>query len=105
MSDYKNKKPFPCIHCGLCCRTLKNVPEAAHLHNGNGVCTYLEGNLCTIYETRPLICNIEAMYVAYFRKAMTWTEFISMNIRSCIIIAELHKDSNAMNKLLALDIY
>jgi Fe-S-cluster containining protein len=78
------------------------VPEAADLDMGNGICRYLDGDLCSIYETRPLTCNVEAMYVACFEKAMTWNEFISMNIRSCIKIAELHENNNAINKLLAL---
>jgi Fe-S-cluster containining protein len=110
MSDYRNsdihnigKDPlFPCIQCGWCCKTLQNIPDVAGLDNGNGVCRYLNGSLCGIYKTRPLVCNVEAMYTACFEKTMTWNEFISMNIRSCIKIAKLHRDHNAINKLLAL---
>jgi Fe-S-cluster containining protein len=81
------------------------VPGAADLDIGNGVCKYLAGNLCTIYETRPLICDVEAMYAAYFEETKTWAEFISMNIHSCIEIAELHKADEIVSRLLALDIH
>lgn len=30
---------------------------------GDGACIYLgQDNLCTIYETRPTLCNVEAMF-------------------------------------------
>jgi len=30
---------------------------------GDGACIYLgQDNLCTIYETRPMLCNVEEMF-------------------------------------------
>jgi Fe-S-cluster containining protein len=81
------------------------VPGAVDLDIGNGICRYLDRNLCTIYETRPLVCNVEAMYAAYFEETTTWIEFISMNIQSCIEIAKLHKADEIVNRLLALGIH
>lgn len=58
---------FQCTKCGLCCRNVQPLPN---LDRGDGVCRYLDTkeNLCTIYETRPTICNVAAMYEQFWRK-------------------------------------
>lgn len=63
------KKPetsatFSCSQCGECCRHINLVPALAAFDTGTGVCKYLAGNLCSIYDTRPLICRVDAMYYA-----------------------------------------
>jgi Fe-S-cluster containining protein len=82
---------FPCAKCGLCCRMLKDIPALAAFDNGNGVCRYLENNLCSIYENRPMICNVEAMYSAFFKSIMSKKDFIIINIKSCKKITEQFK--------------
>ena len=79
---------FPCTKCGLCCKTLQHISTLSNYDTGNGVCRYLKNNLCSIYENRPLICNVEKMYAAYFREIMTEDEFVSVNAEACIQIAE-----------------
>ena len=79
---------FPCTKCGVCCKTLQHIPALLSYDKGNGVCRYLVNNLCSIYESRPLICNVEKMYVTYFKEIMTEDEFISANMEACIQIME-----------------
>lgn len=74
---------FPCIQCGLCCRKSGDVPQLSFLMGSNGYCRYLDGNKCSIYTKRPLICNIEAMYDKYFFNVMTEDEFIRRNLEVC----------------------
>jgi len=53
---------FLCTQCGACCRT--SMKERGAEKHGlpikeDGSCGYLVGNLCSIYEDRPEICNVE----------------------------------------------
>lgn len=69
---------FPCTGCGACCAKVGLVLEvprelyhpiyAAAIDEfpykalENGACEMLdENNRCTVYETRPAICNIDTM--------------------------------------------
>ena len=78
-----NAMDFPCVKCGLCCRLIKDIPALADYDKGNGVCRYLVGNLCAIYETRPAICNVKEMYNLWFKDALSWNDFIQENINAC----------------------
>lgn len=66
---------FPCTGCGACCRRIhnlkdysdklaldNNMPEISfpYGHN-NGACEKLIDNKCSVYEDRPLICNVDKM--------------------------------------------
>jgi Fe-S-cluster containining protein len=93
------KMNFPCIQCGLCCRTLSNVLKGGNLDRGDGVCKYLQGNLCGIYNTRPVFCNVEAVYFSTFKKIMGEIEFVVLNLKSCIKIAEVNKEKDIKTKL------
>jgi Fe-S-cluster containining protein len=67
---------------------LKAVPALAAYDNGAGVCRHLlADNLCAIYADRPLICNVAAMYEAYFKDSMTEAQFITANTAACQKIA------------------
>lgn len=52
---------FPCSRCGACCRRAGKsgfMPD-----RGDGACVHLtQDNLCSIYETRPELCNMERMW-------------------------------------------
>ncbi len=53
---------FQCSQCGACCRRagLAGFME----DRGDGGCIYLtEENMCSIYDTRPELCNMEKMWV------------------------------------------
>lgn len=58
---------FKCDMCGECCRNLDKSPIYDKLHNGDGICIYLNGNLCSIYNDRPLICRVEKAYDFFSR--------------------------------------
>jgi Fe-S-cluster containining protein len=71
--------PFPCTSCGACCRRLGRVLELREINTllnpvlgealaafpyaarPDGSCEKLEGNLCSVYETRPDLCRVEVM--------------------------------------------
>lgn len=72
---------FPCISCGLCCQKINLSPQKVHreMNSGNGVCIYLKGNLCSIYEIRPTECNIKLSYVEY-KHMLSQSEYMLLNI-------------------------
>ena len=74
---------FKCDKCGECCRNLKMSDIYADLDRGDGVCKYLEGNLCSIYDERPLKCRIDESYNEFFKDSMTLDEFYDANYRMC----------------------
>jgi Fe-S-cluster containining protein len=47
-----------------------------------------EDNLCSIYETRPVVCNVEKTYEVYFARVMSKQEFEQMNRKICITLQE-----------------
>ena len=76
---------FPCDKCGICCRHVGKIVQLKHLALSDGVCRYLdqESNLCMIYDSRPLHCNVEAYYYKYMKDAMSIDEFYEMNSEYC----------------------
>lgn len=76
---------FQCSKCGACCRNLDKSIHFAEYHSGDGVCMYLDDstNLCTIYEQRPLLCNIDEAYDTYFKTYMTREEYNTQNHNVC----------------------
>ena len=76
---------FKCDCCGLCCKHLKENPMYVNFHNGDGVCFYLdqETNLCTIYNERPLLCRVDAVYDLLYADQMTREEFYEKNYEEC----------------------
>ena len=53
------------------------------LDSGDGTCRYLVGNLCGIYEERPLKCRVEESYYAFFSEEMTREEYDQKNAEMC----------------------
>ena len=74
---------FHCDKCGECCRNLNLSPVYKELHDGDGVCRYLKGNICSIYENRPIICRVDECYEKYFREKMSYDEYLSLNYKCC----------------------
>lgn len=78
-------EPFPCIACGQCCRNVHLSPLTNYLSRGDGVCQYLDedSNLCSIYEERPIFCNITNFFKIYLSDKILWTDFVEQNLVIC----------------------
>ena len=74
---------FDCDKCGACCTNLNKSPIYDSLHDGDGICRFLKGNLCTIYKDRPLICRVDDCYEFLFKNRMSYEEYIGLNRRYC----------------------
>lgn len=81
---------FPCDKCGECCRNLQMSELYKGLDRGDGVCRYLDGNLCSIYQTRPLLCRIDESYDYFFKDSMTRDEFYRANLQVCSELKRKH---------------
>ena len=79
---------FQCDKCGECCRNLSLSPLYADLDRGDGVCKYLNGNLCSIYNDRPLKCRIDENYYMFFQQDMSLEEYYQLNYMSCNILKQ-----------------
>lgn len=82
---------FVCDQCGECCRHLGQYEFNKTLDRGDGVCRYLDGNLCSIYQDRPYVCRINEVYDVYYKDLMTRDEYDSFNYRSCKKIKSMKK--------------
>ncbi len=76
---------FKCDCCGLCCRNIRKIKMLEPFDDGTGTYIYLdrENNLCTIYDSRPIVCNIDAMYNLMFRDKREREEFYALNYSTC----------------------
>ena len=75
---------FKCNKCGQCCRNLRL----------NSLYAYLKGNECSIYDKRPVICNVDKCYELYFSNIMTLEEYYKKNMEAC----EMLKNKKSLNK-------
>lgn len=84
---------FKCDCCGLCCRHITGIKMLEAFDDGTGTCIYLdrENDLCTIYKTRPVVCNVDAMYELCFAHKMTREEFYAMNYAACERLKHEHE--------------
>jgi Fe-S-cluster containining protein len=82
---------FPCNQCGACCRHVDRAIETQFLNRGDGICRHyqVETKLCTIYATRPLICQVERQYELNYQQLYSWQDFISLNREACLILEKL----------------
>lgn len=83
---------FKCDKCGKCCRSLKLSEQYKDLDRGDGVCIYLDGNICSIYEQRPLKCRIDDFYNEYLRGKMSLEEYYRLNYEACKILKQKEID-------------
>ncbi|WP_251315807.1 YkgJ family cysteine cluster protein [Flintibacter muris] len=74
---------FDCDQCGECCRHLTLSPLYQELDRGDGVCKFLEGNLCSIYESRPLLCRVDESFDLFFQSTMSQDEYYKQNYEAC----------------------
>lgn len=74
---------FQCEKCGECCRHVDLSPIYAALDRGDGVCRYLRGNFCSIYENRPLLCRVDESYEVFFKGKMRREDYEQLNKEAC----------------------
>ena len=77
----KMMKEFICQKCGECCRHLDAVESLNHLQV-NGICRYLRGNLCDIYDHRPNVCDYKRAY-ELFKDKLTENEYHDLCVIFC----------------------
>lgn len=61
---------FKCDGCGLCCKSV----NCEHLTTDNK---------CSIYDTRPDICNVDKGYEMYFKDKMSKQVWYAVNYKAC----------------------
>jgi len=74
---------FKCDKCGECCRNLQMSNIYSGLDRGDGVCKYLDGDLCSIYSKRPVECRIDECYEKFFSSIMSKEEYYIKNKEVC----------------------
>lgn len=74
---------FSCDMCGKCCRNLQLSEIYSSLDDGTGKCIYLNGNQCSIYNDRPLICKVDESYEVFFKDIMSKEEYYRINYEVC----------------------
>ena len=89
----RDAPPFPCSQCGECCRHIDRIPQLRSFDAGDGICRYLQGNLCSIYETRPDICRVDVMYERCFSSLYTREEFYRINRQGCEMLGKQYLGS------------
>lgn len=77
--------PSPCTACGLCCKQVGMSVETAFLDRGDNICRHFDekSKLCTIYEQRPLVCQVQDYYQTHLTHLYSWQEFIELNQKIC----------------------
>ena len=55
------------------------------LDRGDGVCRYYDDNtrLCSIYQKRPIRCNVDAYYDKYLVKVLSKEQYYKANYDIC----------------------
>ncbi len=81
----KTELHFTCDMCGLCCQRVGLSDIYKHLDRGDGVCRYYEDEThkCSIYDRRPIICNVETFYEKYMKTKMSKDDFFELNYAVC----------------------
>lgn len=76
---------FECDRCGICCMNLQKSTLFADLDRGDGICRYFDivSRLCTVYRDRPLKCNVDKSYDAYFIEKMSREQYYQLNYEAC----------------------
>jgi Fe-S-cluster containining protein len=78
----KNPIVFICEKCGECCRHIEQFIQIWP-HQHNGICNFLQENVCSIYEARPDFCSFQRGYNKYCKNYMTETEYYAKTIYYC----------------------
>lgn len=78
---------FKCSECGECCRHISNIlPD---FDTGNGVCCHLDDDgRCDIYDSRPLICQVENFWEKCLKRKISKEDWYDINYESCKSLQE-----------------
>ena len=92
LNESNNK--FKCQQCGACCKLvgLSVIPEIKALAKENtDACRYLTSdNLCSIYEERPICCQVDGSYEQLIKQTgKTREEWYKENYKSCTYLRGL----------------
>ena len=83
---------FPCTQCGACCKLASFAPKDLFPQNWilpDGSCKNLTArNTCSIYQTRPDVCNIEKTAKKLNMNQVTKDEFFHDNAKLCNVFME-----------------
>lgn len=76
---------FNCSMCGNCCRSLNKSELFDDLNRGDGVCKYFieESNKCSIYENRPIKCNVDKFYDIFLKEKIDKEKYYEVNYVEC----------------------
>ena len=87
-ADEINTLPFPCTACGQCCRNVHLSRLTEYLSRGDGICRYLDenSNLCSIYEERPLGCNVDKFFKLFLKDKISWLDYVRQNSDFCRVL-------------------
>jgi Fe-S-cluster containining protein len=82
---------FPCNSCGACCRTL---PASFELNRGDGVCRHYDDatRLCTVYESRPLVCRIDGYHEARLQGQLDVRIHYAIQAMTCSLLDPANAD-------------
>ena len=75
---------FRCNMCGECCRHIGEIDVLKNLDRGDGACRYLIDSKCSIYEDRPIICNVDLMYELHFKNKISKKQYYELNYQGCL---------------------
>jgi Fe-S-cluster containining protein len=78
---------FNCEKCGECCRHLESF-VFIWPHQQNGVCNFLKGDLCSIYEDRPDFCNFKRWF-KYYKGTTTEKIFYTKLKNNCDLLKKM----------------
>lgn len=75
---------FTCDCCGECCRHIIGIVELQEFCLPDGSCKYLlTNNKCSIYDNRPLICQVDEYYKDVIYPFMSLEDFYDINNKAC----------------------
>lgn len=86
---------FHCTQCGECCKRVGMTIWGKKMALPNGVCKWFDSstNCCTIYNRRPLMCNVDAAYEEIYAGTMSREKFYALNKTECIKLQSMHKNT------------
>lgn len=61
------------------------------LDRGDGTCKYLKKNICSIYDSRPLICRGDEFYDRFLKREMSLEAYYKVNYEVCKKMKEKEK--------------
>lgn len=86
---------FNCTKCGACCKLIPDyalkiyeLPRA----NTGGCGHLLPDNSCSIYDTRPDVCNTRVMWSKVYHSTVTWEEYTKISEEFCKVLIKLVED-------------